>query len=146
MVVINILATIDKPRQIVQVTIMRPLGKMCYEGAELEEVRDAIGRGEDINKSYWNNTGLMWAVMEKRNSIVKLLLEQPTLDLNCIEGRHGRSALHFAAVSDNVEGARMLLADPRLNTHNHKNNVGKTPVHYVLSPYGIWKLRILPKE
>ena len=69
----------------------------------------------------------MWAVRKKNNPIVKLLLEQPTLDLNLTDSS-GTTALHFAAIKDNVEGARLLLADPRLNTHNHKDNNGWTPV------------------
>ena len=34
----------------------------------------------------------------------------------------------LAAYYDNVEGVKLLLADPRLNTHNHKDNGGWTPV------------------
>ena len=106
---------------------MSSLGMMCFEG-DLAKVREAIGRGEDVNdKSFLNNTGLMWAVTKKHNSIVKLLLEQPTLDLNWADG-YGLTALHFAADSDNVEGMKLLLADPRLNTHNQKDNMGRTPV------------------
>ena len=106
---------------------MSSLGMMCFEG-DLAKVREAIGRGEDVNdESYFNRTGLMWAVTKKHNSIVKFLLEQPTLDLNWADGT-GYTALHFAAYKDNVEGAQLLLADPRLNTHNHKDRIGDTPV------------------
>ena len=91
-------------------------------------VRAAIGLGKDVNdRSFRDKTGLMWALSKKHNSIVKLLLEQHTLDLNHTDGQD-RSALHFAAMYDNVEGARLLLADPRLNTHNHKDDNGWTPV------------------
>ena len=107
---------------------MSPLGLMCFEG-KLDLVREAIGCGEDVNdKSFNDKTGLMLAVSKKYNLIVKLLLEQPTLDLNCTEG-NGNTALHIGATYDNVEGVRMLLADPRLNTHNHKDkDIGWTPV------------------
>ena len=100
----------------------------CLLG-DLSKVRAAIGRGEDVNdKTFHGNTGLMCALMKKHNSIMKLLLEQPLLDLN-LTADDGRTALHFAALFDNVEGARMLLADPRLNTHNHKDkDIGWTPV------------------
>ena len=100
---------------------------MCYTG-ELAEVRRAIDRGEDVNdKNFSDRTGLMLAVAYKHNSIVKLLLEQSTLDLNSTN-TYGKTALHFAAIYDNVEGARLLLADPRLNTRNHKDEDGWTPV------------------
>ena len=111
----------------------------CYIG-ELAKVRKAIGRGEDVNdKGLEDNTplmvlmrhktGLMLAVEKKHNSIVKLLLEQPTLDLNLTD-RDGWTALHFAASHDNVAAVKLLLADPRLNTHNHKDimSTGYTPV------------------
>ena len=112
----------------------------CYFG-ELAKVRKAIGRGEDVNdKGLEDNTPLMLmlmrhktplmvAVEKKHNSIVKLLLEQPTLDLNLTD-RDGWTALHFAASHDNVAAVKLLLADPRLNTHNHKDimSTGYTPV------------------
>ena len=111
---------------------MSSLGLMCFEG-KLDLVREAIGQGEDVNdKSFNDKTGLILAVWKKYNLIVKLLLEQPTLDLNCIDNT-GSTALHIAASSDNVEGVRLLLADPRLNTHNHKNNRGCTPVMVAMS-------------
>ena len=106
---------------------MSSLGEICYRG-ELAEVREAIGRGEDVNeKRFADKTGLMWAVTKKHNSIVKLLLEQPTLDLNCTDSTNGQTALHRAVCNDNVEGVKMLLADPRLNSHNHKDGNGWTP-------------------
>ena len=105
---------------------------MCFRG-EFAKVREAIGRGADVNdKSFADKTGLMLAVIPQRNSIgnsiVKLLLEQPTLDLNLTDSS-GMTALHSAsAYYDNVEGVQLLLADPRLNTHNHKDDNGWTPV------------------
>ena len=69
----------------------------------------------------------MLAVRNKHNSIVKLLLEQPTLDLNSAD-QEGKTALHWAAYKNNVEGTKLLLADLRLNTHNHKDYDGRTPV------------------
>ena len=69
----------------------------------------------------------MCAVYNGDTEIVKLLLEQPTVDLNCSD-KYGQTAMHEAAWNDNVEAVKMLLADPRLTTHNHKNNRGWTPV------------------
>ena len=61
---------------------MIALWELCEEG-ELTEVRAALARGEDVNsKSEDNDTGLMLAIVNGNNSIVRLLLEQPTLDLN----------------------------------------------------------------
>ena len=103
------------------------LWHLCRVG-NLDKVRRALARGEDVNnKDEFDRTGLVLAVLHKRNSVVRLLLEQPTVDLNCIL-QHGTTALHFAVDDDNVEGVRMLLADPRLNTVNHKDKGGRTPV------------------
>ena len=114
----------------------------CFFG-DLKSVRAAIGRGEDVNaKSFVGKTGLMQALWRKQNSIVKLLLEQPTLDLNCTDNR-GATALHMAAEQGNVEGVRMLLADPRLNTHNHKDDMGCTPVMTAMILHSVNTLREL---
>ena len=102
------------------------LWHLCRVG-NLDKVRRALARGEDVNsKDEFDRTGLVLAVLHKRNSVVRLLLEQPTVDLNCTN-QNGTTALHYAVDDDNVEGVRMLLADPRLNTVNHKDKWGRTP-------------------
>ena len=66
---------------------MAPVWELC-EGGELAELRLALVRGEDVNSikdEEYKQTGLMLAVLEENNSIVRLLLEQPTLDLNCTD-------------------------------------------------------------
>ena len=71
----------------------------------------------------------MCAMYNGDTEIVKLLLEQPTVDLNCTD-ISGQTALHKAAWNDNGEAVKklkMLLADPRLTTHNQKDDSGWTP-------------------
>ena len=97
----------------------------CYRGY-LEAARAALTRGEDVNSKDRGCTPLMRAVSSKKNSTVRLLLEQPALDLNLADN-NGYTALHGAVTSNNVEGVRLLLADPRLDP-NQKNNLGDTPV------------------
>ena len=69
-------------------------------------------------------TGLLLCV----RCTMKLLLEQPTVDLNYSD-KSGQTALHKAgwALGDKVDAVKMLLADPRLTTHNHKDNFGQAP-------------------
>ena len=90
-------------------------------------MKKALARGEDVNGRGYNRTGLMWAVQLKHNSVVRLLLEQPTVDLNCTNSNDS-TALHLAAADDNVEGVRLLLNDSRFSTANHQNNKGETAV------------------
>ena len=80
---------------------MSPLWKLC-EAGRLDDVRAALARGEDVNsKDEDDQTGLMFAVENKHNSqLVRLLLEQPTADLNCTDIL-GSTALYYAAEMDN---------------------------------------------
>ena len=78
-------------------------------------MRVALDSGRNVNSCKGNTSGLMGAVGNFHNSIVSLLLEQPTVDLNGIDVS-GETALHFAAKTGNVEGVRLLLGDPRLTT------------------------------
>ena len=64
---------------------MAPMWELCLDG-KLDEVRSALARGEDVNDKDSINgyTALMFAVCERHNSIVKLLLDQPAVSqLNC---------------------------------------------------------------
>ena len=106
----------------------------CRHGNGNKEIREVLARGVDVNsKDFDGKTGLMWALQYRNNSVVKFLLEQPTLDLNCVfEGTPGKfkgwTALHYAAFGDNSVGVRLLLADQRLTTANQMDKKGRTPV------------------
>ena len=109
--------------------IMTPFWKLCLDG-NLDGVLEAVTRGENVNSCSGGdnrNFSLMLAVFNNHNLVVRFLLEQPSLDLNCTNVV-GKTALHFAVLGDNVEGLQLLLADPRLNTVNHKDKDGVTPV------------------
>ena len=106
---------------------MPKLWVLCARG-EVEEVRAALARGEDVNAPDGirdsNRTPLMCAVdsfsdhplHEKHVSVVKLLLEQPSIDVNQA-GHGGTTALHLATVHGNLEAVRLLLADQRLDVN-----------------------------
>ena len=120
-----------------------PMWKLCEDGKDAE-VRAALARGEDANSKDENNrTGLMWAVMNKHSSVVRLLLEQPTSDLNTSVNFNGRTALHEAALIDNVEAVQLLLADSRLSTANERDTIGYTPVMLAMRRRSVNALREL---
>ena len=104
---------------------MARLTVLCGNG-NLDEVQSLLARGEDVNeKDPFGKTALMWAVMDKHNSIVKLLLDQPAVDVN-VKNSIGLTALHYAASANNAEGARMLLLHKNFNSANVTDNGGLT--------------------
>ena len=125
--------------------IKAPLWSLCKEEGQwnIPFVKAALGRGEDVNsKDETNTTALMFSVTRNKNSIVRLLLKEPSVDLNC-KNIVGETALHFAAEAGNIEGVRLLLADPRLYTFNHENDYGNTPVMTAINRNEIDVLRKL---
>ena len=104
---------------------MSRLRQLCREG-NLAEVRAALARGEDVNNMDLDgSTALMLAVEKKHNSIVKLLLDQPAVEVN-VKDKWGRTALHIAAKNNNAEGARMLLLHKDFNSANVTDKSGFT--------------------
>ena len=104
---------------------MAALYQLCAYG-ELDEVRAELARGGDVNdKNSDGTTALMLAVWNGHNSIVNLLLEQPTVNTNK-KDIEGQTALHYAAAGNNAEGARMLLLHPGFNSANSTANGGGT--------------------
>ena len=100
------------------------LWQLCMAG-ELAKVRATLARGEDVNSSQaiWGISALMWAVRMKHNSIVRVLIEQPGLEVNMRDGL-GLTALHWAATDDNADAVPLLLADPRVDV-NCKSSIGR---------------------
>ena len=112
-----------------------PLWELCRDG-KLAEVRAALARGEDVNSKYSNGSpALMCAVGCKHNSIVKLLLDQPAVDVNVKDNVFDGTALHWAASANNAEGARMLLLHKDFNSANVTGNNGYTALMWALK-YG----------
>ena len=110
---------------------MVPLVGLCING-DLEGVKAALARGEDVNTGTEGNTGLMAAIIKGHNSVVKVLLNQPSLDINR-SNIQGFTAVHLACCEDNVTSLRMLLGDPRLTSVNARNCFGQTPLMMAVS-------------
>ena len=99
--------------------------ELCREG-NLKGVKAAIDGGQDLNSSNANNsTGLMWALTRGHNSVVELLLSQPSLDVNTSD-ISGDTALHCAY--SNVTGLKLLLQASRLTSINARDRHGYTPL------------------
>ena len=108
---------------------MSTLADLCYSNGNLEDVRQALARGEDVNKvGRYGYTGLARALYLNQNAIVGLLLSQPSLDVNLVSHPSRYTALHWACYFDNVEGLKMLLAHPGTNSHNVRDRMGWTPL------------------
>ena len=122
---------------------MAPLWILCHDG-KLDEVRSSLACGEDVDdkspngitalmfavrnpKNKRGETALMRAVDQRHNSIVELLLDQPGVKTN-EKDTNGWTALHYAVVYNNPEGARMLLLHPTMDSANAKDNDGDTAV------------------
>merc|ERR1712107_72303 len=96
---------------------MPPFWQLCEQG-KVEEVKRALGNGEDVNDSGdVGVTALMSAICNGHKSVVKLLLEHPDIDVN-EKKDDGRTALHYAVLVDNVEVTRMLLKHQGLDLMN----------------------------
>ena len=100
-----------------------PLWQLCFEGKPAE-ARAAPARGEDVNSKdeTSNTTALMWAVRHNvcgnayysnfgkiviqnhQHSMARLLLKQPSLDVNC-KNNLGETALHCAVDVGNIQGS-----------------------------------------
>ena len=92
---------------------------MCEEG-EVEGVEEALRRGVGVNTRREGSlsTGLIQAVVWRREEVVALLLAQPGLEVNA-RSRSGTTALHWACESGSVGmvtrllGCRGIDPDPR---------------------------------
>ena len=77
-------------------------------------------------------TGLMLALSNKHNNVVRLLLNHPQIDVNKVD-HDGACALHWAVYNDNHEGMAALLARQDLTTINQRSNHGRTPIMRALT-------------
>ena len=77
-------------------------------------------------------TALIYAVSNRHNSIMKLLLEQQAVKTN-EKDNYGYTVLHLATLVNNAKGARMLLLHPGFNSANSTNNNGVTALMEAVS-------------
>ena len=83
---------------------------ICEKGI-LQEVREALTNGADVNQRVVKRTSLMEAVHYKNEPLVSLLLQQPGIQINA-KDLGGWTALHFEENKENI-----------LNTDKRKANI-----------------------
>ena len=74
-----------------------------------------------------------------------MLLSQPGLDVNLADN-NGYTALHHAIACDNFEGLKMMLAHPRMKSHNAKAKDGQTPLDIAIQGHSMGCIKELVKE
>ena len=90
------------------------LWKLCLDG-KVAKMRAALNKGENVNvRNSMNKTVLMYAAQENKISILKLLLEQPSIEVN-LGDDGGFTALHKATISGSTDSVKLLLADRRVD-------------------------------
>lgn len=104
------------------------LQNACING-HLEAVKWLIDNGADPNKKikYDNSTPLMKACYANHDAIITILLAHPKLNVN-EQDIHGRTALMFAAQSNNLQAVQKLL-DKKANV-NATDKDSWTPLTY----------------
>lgn len=100
---------------------------MCEEG-EVEGVEEALRRGVGVNtrREGSGSTGLLQAVVWRREEVVALLLDQPGVQLNA-RSRSGTTALHWACESGSAAMVGRLLACPGIDP-DPRDWQGETPL------------------
>ena len=101
----------------------------CFKGQESVARALVAARGQDsLNlASFRALTPLMTAVLEGNPAVVELLLEQPSLEVNCA-GDKGNTALHLACLEGRRGIVHRLLAAPGQQSFNVQNSAGNTPL------------------
>ena len=96
----------------------------------LTEQKPNINKKTELENNIDNSGGtpLIYAAGFGHTDIVKLLLEQPNININ-IEDDHGISALTAAAMHGHVDIMTILLQRPEIII-NRQNNEGKNPLPY----------------
>ena len=122
---------------------MPSLLDICSRGS-VEEVRAALASGKDVNGQNANKqTALMGvtAISCGHVNILKLLLEQPSIDLN-LSDNQGRTALMHATHFGNIEAMKLLLANPSIEV-NLEDEKGRTALHYATVEKNIAAVKLL---
>ena len=101
---------------------------MCCDG-QTEKVRQALAKGGNPNTNLGIKglTALHVAAENDHEDVVKLLLQQPGIDVN-VRDSDGRTALHYTAYNTRGSVAAILLQHPSVDV-KATDNKGQTALH-----------------
>ena len=117
------------------------------EAGNIFEVRRGITGNVNINglNSELGVTGLMRAVDRGQENIVKLLLQQPNIDLN-VKSRYGSSVIHTASFSDRPAVLELLLSHPQCKSLNTMEGERRTPLMWAVKSCWLDNIKILLRQ
>ena len=100
----------------------------CYVN-NLEEITRMISEGVDINggDSKYGNTGLMMAMRNGNNEVLKILLSCSDIKID-LKNKNGSTALHYACLHNQAKSVELFLAHHTCNKEivRMKNEIGMT--------------------
>ena len=92
-------------------------------------VRNRERGGEDVNQRHSNNrTLLMFAAAKNKIPLLRLMLEQPLIELNLARD-DGFTALHLAVYCGNGEALKALLKHTSISVNLVRAGSGLTALH-----------------
>ena len=100
---------------------------VLYNNLEALELLLADPRINCINPvNNYGDTPLSRAMWSRKNDMVRVLLAHESMDVNRERDTEGRTAVHIAVATCNMEGLQLLLDDPSLkggllNTEDHQS-------------------------
>ena len=106
------------------------LWMLCSGGEfSLDLVRAALERGEDVNQRGPNNWSLLiFAAAKNKIPLLRLMLEQPLIELNLVCDE-GTTALQYAAIRGHGEALKLLLEHPSISVNLSCASTGFTALH-----------------
>ena len=100
----------------------------CYVN-NLGEITRMISEGVDINggDSKYGNTGLMMAMRNGNNEVLKILLSCSDIKID-LKNKNGSTALHYACLHNQVKSVELFLTHHTCNKDivRMKNEIGMT--------------------
>jgi ankyrin repeat protein len=97
---------------------------------QINEVRDFLSQGNDVNTVIFGESLLYRSVMLRRKEIVELLLSDPNIDVN-LEKENGFTPLLLSIHMKSFDIAKLLLGHPKIDVNKADAQKTWTPISFV---------------